>query len=53
MPQYPIERHIPGAGKLTAEQLQGISQKSCAVLNTLGPTIQWVSQLRGGCSGFE
>ena len=42
MPQYLIERNIPGAGKLTAEQLQGISQKSCSVLNTLGPQIQWV-----------
>ncbi len=42
MPQYLIERNIPGAGKLTAAELQGISQKSCAVLNTLGPQIQWV-----------
>lgn len=42
MPKYVIERDIPGAGNLTAEQLQGISQKSCAVLNGLGPTVQWV-----------
>jgi len=42
MPKYIIEREIPGAGKLSAEELQGISQKSCAVLNDLGPTIQWV-----------
>ena len=42
MPQYLIERNIPGAGKLTAAELKGISQKSCAVLNMLGPTIQWV-----------
>ena len=42
MPQYLIERNIPGAGKLTAAELQGISQKSCGVLNTLGPSIQWV-----------
>lgn len=42
MPKYVIEREIPGAGKLSAEQLRGISQKSCAVLNGLGPTIQWV-----------
>ena len=42
MPQYLIERNIPGAGKLTSAELQGISQKSCAVLNTLGPSIQWV-----------
>jgi len=42
MPKFIIERSIPGAGKLTAEQLQGISQKSCGVLNQLGPRIQWV-----------
>ena len=42
MPQYIIERNIPGAGKLTPEQLTAISQKSCGVLNTLGPRIQWV-----------
>lgn len=42
MPQYLIERNIPGAGKLSAAELQGISQKSCSVLNTLGPQIQWV-----------
>jgi hypothetical protein len=42
MPKYVIEREIPGAGELTAEQLHGISQKSCAVLNDLGPKIQWV-----------
>jgi hypothetical protein len=42
MPKYVIEREIPGAGKLTPEQLQGISQKSCGVLKGLGPQIQWV-----------
>ena len=42
MPKYVIERDIPGAGKLTAEQLSGISQKSCSVLKALGPQIQWV-----------
>ena len=42
MPRYVIEREIPGAGELTAEQLQGISQKSCSVLSELGPQIQWV-----------
>ena len=41
MPKYVIEREIPGAGKLTAEQLRGISQKSCGVLRNLGPTVQW------------
>lgn len=42
MPKYVIEREIPGAGKLTPQQLQGISQKSCGVLRNLGPQIQWV-----------
>jgi hypothetical protein len=42
MPKYVIEREIPGAGKLSREQLQGISQKSCGVLSNLGPQIQWV-----------
>jgi hypothetical protein len=42
MPKYVIEREIPDAGKLSREQLQTISQKSCAVLNHLGPQIQWV-----------
>jgi hypothetical protein len=42
MPKYVIEREIPGAGKLTDEQLQGISQKSCSVLKNLGPQIQWL-----------
>ena len=42
MPKYVIEREIPGAGKLSAEELQAISQKSCGVLQNLGPRIQWV-----------
>jgi hypothetical protein len=42
MPKYVIERELPGAGKLTDEQIQGISQKSCQVLDRLGPQIQWV-----------
>jgi hypothetical protein len=42
MPKYVIEREIPGAGKLSAEELQGISQKSCGVLKEMGPQIQWV-----------
>jgi hypothetical protein len=37
-----IERDLPGAGSLSAELLQGISQKSCGVLNELGPSVQWV-----------
>ncbi len=42
MPKFVIEREIPRAGKLSAADLQGISQKSCAVLKELGPAIQWV-----------
>jgi cell division inhibitor SulA len=42
MPKYVIEREIPDAGKLSREQLQAISQKSCAVLRHLGPQIRWV-----------
>ena len=42
MPKYVIEREIPGAGNLSAEELQSISQKSCSVLNQMGPQIQWV-----------
>ena len=42
MPKYVIEREIPGAGKLSAAELQAISQKSCGVLGNMGPTIQWV-----------
>ncbi|WP_210519304.1 DUF4242 domain-containing protein [Hymenobacter terricola] len=41
MPQYVIEREIPGAGSLTPEQLKAISQTSCGVLNNMGPEIQW------------
>jgi len=42
MPKFVIEREIPGAGSLSAEQLQAISQKSCSVLSKLGPQIQWL-----------
>jgi hypothetical protein len=42
MPKYVIEREIPGAGKLSAAELQAISQKSCGVLGGMGPQIQWV-----------
>lgn len=42
MPKYVIERELPGAGDLSAEDLQGISQKSCSVLSQMGPSIQWV-----------
>ncbi len=42
MPKYLIEREIPRAGKLSAQELKAISQKSCGVLNQMGPQIQWV-----------
>jgi len=42
MHKYVIERDIPGAGSLSADKLQGISQKSCSVLKELGSQIQWV-----------
>jgi hypothetical protein len=42
MPKFVIEREIPGAGDLSAQDLQGISQKSCGVLQNMGPQIQWV-----------
>ncbi len=42
MPKYVIEREIPGAGKLSAQELKGISQRSCGVLQEMGPQIQWV-----------
>jgi hypothetical protein len=41
MPKYVIEREIPGAGKMSPEDLQAASQKSCSVLQNLGPQIQW------------
>lgn len=41
MPKYLIEREIPGAGSLSAEQLQAVSQTSCTVLQKMGPQIQW------------
>lgn len=42
MPRYVIERELPGAGNLSQQDLQAISQKSCGVLDNLGPRIQWV-----------
>lgn len=41
MPRFMIEREIPGAGKLSREELHAISQKSCGVLQEMGPQIQW------------
>jgi hypothetical protein len=42
MPKFVIERDIPGAGQLTPQDLKAVSQKSCGVLNILGPSIQWL-----------
>jgi hypothetical protein len=42
MPKFLIERELPGAGNLTPEQLRGIAQTSCGVLQQMGPQIQWV-----------
>ena len=42
MPKYVIEREIPGAGNIPADQLKAISQTSCGVLKNLGSQIQWV-----------
>jgi hypothetical protein len=42
MPKFLIERNIPGAGNLSPDELQAISQKSCGVLQNMGPQIQWV-----------
>src|SRR5947207_6109639 len=42
MPKYVIEREIPGAGNLSPQDLHAVSQKSCSVLQNLGPQIQWL-----------
>ena len=42
MPEYVIEREIPGAGKLTEEQIRDVALKSLEVLKDLGPKIQWL-----------
>ena len=42
MPKYVIEREVPGAGKLSPEQLKAISNTSCGVLRKLGSEIQWI-----------
>lgn len=48
MPKYIIEREIPGASKLTAAELKGISQKSCGVLSQMGSEIQWLHSYVAG-----
>ena len=42
MPKYIIEREIPGAGKMTPQQLRAVAEKSCATLKAMGPQIQWM-----------
>ncbi|HTH78143.1 MAG TPA: DUF4242 domain-containing protein [Ramlibacter sp.] len=42
MPKFVIERDIPGAGQFTPADLKAISQKSCGVLSSMGPQIQWI-----------
>lgn len=42
MPKFVIEREIPGAGNLAPKELKAVAQKSCAVLSSLGPAIQWL-----------
>ena len=42
MPKFVIEREIPGAGKMTPSELKMVSKKSCGVLSSLGPSVQWV-----------
>ena len=42
MPEFVIEREMPGVGALGSDDLKGASRKSCAVLRDLGPDIQWV-----------
>ena len=41
MPKFVIEREVPGAGNMSAEDLKGLSQKSCGVLRDMGPRVQW------------
>jgi len=43
MPKYIIEREIPGAGNMTADQLKAVSQTSCGVLAKMGSEIQWIN----------
>ena len=42
MPKYLIEREVPGVGNLSPQDVQGLSRKSCSVLQNMGPQIQWV-----------
>jgi hypothetical protein len=42
MPRFIIERVVPGAGKMTPDELKAMSTRSCGVIKTIGPQIQWV-----------
>lgn len=42
MPQFVIEREIPGAGKLSEEQIREVSVRSLQTLQEMGPQIQWL-----------
>jgi hypothetical protein len=48
MPKYVIERNLPGASKLSGQELKAISAKSCGVLEKMGPEIQWVQSYVAG-----
>lgn len=48
MPKYLIERDVPGAGDLSTQELQNISQTSCSVLHEMGPSIQWQQSFVAG-----
>ncbi len=48
MKKFIIERDIPGAGKLTDDELRGVSRKSAGVLAEMGPTIQWLESFVAG-----
>lgn len=52
MPKHVIEREIPGAGKLTPDELKGISQESSAVLREMGPEIQSVESYVTGARKY-
>jgi hypothetical protein len=42
MKKFVVERHLPGAGQLTAEELQSLSQISCEVISQMGKPYHWI-----------
>jgi hypothetical protein len=48
MTQFVIEREIPGAGKMSREQLRDASKHSCSVIDKLGPDIKWIQSYVAG-----